>query len=91
MYGISNFIGKSLAVDKTNDTKLLVAGNTKMDIAQKQEGAFIGSAVVGALPDSLITDTPTDGDIQMVKTTANDVRTTKLGITTKSDNGKLFS
>ncbi len=47
--------------------------------------------VLETLSDSLTTETATDGDIQIAKATANDVRSNNLGITKKSNNGNLFS
>ena len=91
VYGISTFITKSLPLDKNNSTKFLVQGNTTNDIVQNVQGALLGSVVLEQLSDALITETATDGDIQVVKVTANDVRTNNLGVLKKTDNSNLFS
>ena len=83
VYGISTFITKTLPLDKNNTTNVLVQGNTTKDIIQNKQGGFIGSVILQQLSDSLITETATDGDIQVVKVSANDVKTNNLGITKK--------
>ncbi len=50
---------------------------------QNRQGALTGFVVFSQLSDSLKTETAPDGDIQVVQATANDVRTTNLGITKK--------
>jgi hypothetical protein len=91
VYGISTFVTKTLPLDKNNATKFLVQGNTTNDIIQNKQGGFIGSVILETLSDSLITETATDGDIQVVKVTANDVKTNNLGISKKSNNANIFS
>ncbi len=80
-YGISTFTIKSLPMEKSDATTILIQRKTTNDIIQNKQGAFTGSVVLGQRSDSLITDTATDCDIQVVKATANDAGTNALGIT----------
>jgi hypothetical protein len=68
---------KALPLDTNHATIFCAQGNTTNDSIQSKHGAFAVSFVLEQLNDSLILETATDGDIQVVKATANGVRTRK--------------
>ncbi len=78
------FVSQSIA-------KVVVSGNATEDTLQNSHGAFTGVDVLEASHDSRIKETAADGDIQVGKATANDVKTSNLGITENTENGNLLS